>query len=178
MPKRYSGRNPFSAIITKYTKKPAAAWIMPIWPYAIEISLSTPIGTYHSVILQPGSKLTKTPRYWTKQSDAAICINLIYSHAWMSLSSFSNQAQLISYDVTNFGFYKLILHGHILNVLAVGNQDFASNLWLVHFSLNLLCLYFIDFQSLQWTAYWKVSNIRYSLRGGFVCKAFLFSLGT
>lgn len=26
-------------MITKYTKKPAAAWIIPIWPYAIEINL-------------------------------------------------------------------------------------------------------------------------------------------
>lgn len=39
MPNSLPGRNPFSAMITKYTKNPAAAWIIPICPYAIEINL-------------------------------------------------------------------------------------------------------------------------------------------
>lgn len=39
IPNNVKGKNPFSAMMTKYTKKPAAAWIIPIWPYAIEISL-------------------------------------------------------------------------------------------------------------------------------------------
>lgn len=39
MPNNLPGRKPFSAMITKYTKNPAAAWIIPIWPYAMEINL-------------------------------------------------------------------------------------------------------------------------------------------
>lgn len=39
MPNNFSGKNPFSAMMTKYTKKPAAAWIIPICPYAMEINL-------------------------------------------------------------------------------------------------------------------------------------------
>merc|ERR1719507_258908 len=39
-PRRWLGQKPFSHIITKYTKNPAEAWIIPICPYAMEISLS------------------------------------------------------------------------------------------------------------------------------------------
>ena len=35
-----SGQNPFSAMMTKYVKKPAAAWISPIWPYERKMSFS------------------------------------------------------------------------------------------------------------------------------------------
>jgi len=38
-PNRSLGRNPFSARITKYTKNPPHAWIIPIWPYAMPINL-------------------------------------------------------------------------------------------------------------------------------------------
>lgn len=39
IPNNFPGKNPFSAMITKYTKNPAAAWIIPICPYAMEINL-------------------------------------------------------------------------------------------------------------------------------------------
>jgi len=40
-PNRSWVRNPFSAMMTKYVKNPADAWIIPIWPYAIPINLCT-----------------------------------------------------------------------------------------------------------------------------------------
>ena len=48
IPNKRDGQNPFSAMMTKYVKNPADAWIIPIWPYAIPISLQC-----KSIISQP-----------------------------------------------------------------------------------------------------------------------------